>query len=160
MRSCRWKRVKFKTTSLSEWTCETCGETGYSTHEKAPSNCLVNITGKGYQLNTTPLSFSNASAFFKRYTGLVFAFVGFSLLISGTYGLQNSTIEYLGFILVAIGLIYHFFPKEKSRKLFYVCDGERLPWYKLLLFISTGAMPYAVIFVIFVIGGLLAFLTR
>ncbi len=52
MGSCKWKKVKFKSFSLSEWKCETCGETGFSAHEKPPVNCLrrvfgLNINGYG-----------------------------------------------------------------------------------------------------------------
>jgi hypothetical protein len=49
--SCKWKKVKFKSFSLSEWKCETCGETGFSRHEKPPVNCLRRVFGlniKGY----------------------------------------------------------------------------------------------------------------
>ena len=40
MKSCKWKKVKFKTSSLSEWACETCGQIGYASHEKPPVTCL------------------------------------------------------------------------------------------------------------------------
>lgn len=51
MSSCEWKKVKFKSFSLSEWKCETCGETGFSANEKPPVNCLRRVFGlniKGY----------------------------------------------------------------------------------------------------------------
>ena len=81
MAVCKWKKVKFKSFSQSEWQCLTCGETGYASHEKPPLNCVKIKFGKSFS--------SNRSSFFKKIRDIFslkvgthsFTFVVFIILV-------------------------------------------------------------------------------
>lgn len=159
MAVCNWKKVKFKSFSQSEWQCLTCGETGYASHEKPPVNCVKIKFGKLYKTEQGRFTKISLKNFFYKNAGLAFISVGTLLFLSGYFDLVDKFVSHIGVTISVIGLIYLFYPKSKNRNLFSIQHGEKLPWYRIILYIISGAMPYWLIFLLILFFAFLAAFT-
>lgn len=100
MADCKWNKVRFKSFSLSEWRCATCGETGYAPHERPPANCLRRVFGikARYKENESKRLFDKIKAIKVGSNGLpLFLVVPFIVLLAALLHFQCNIYSLIGF---------------------------------------------------------------
>jgi len=163
---CDWSNTESTRGSLVEWYCKGCGRSGYGSQGNPPKNCIGSSIGS---LNSGQIK----TGYKSRISKLVSGNEGFCVFLFGLLiFIMNNASERLfnvreeefvssfAFMIMAVGLIFQFFPKEKLRNFFTYEVGQKLPWYKKLFYVVFVVLPVPLVAAIIVLMAALAFVTR